>query len=87
LPVLGAYYALTDGVMMAAASAELSTALRTSGLALLTTVTSLGSLASSLLLGGLWSAFGMETAFTALAFGLGVAIIGSAWGMYRSSGR
>jgi MFS family permease len=44
LPCLGIYYALTDGVLMAAASAELSEHLRTSGLGVLTTVTSLSSL-------------------------------------------
>ncbi len=63
LPLLGAYYACTDGVLMAAASAELDEALRTSGLALLTTVTSLGSFASSIMIGALWTAAGMEAAF------------------------
>jgi MFS family permease len=87
LPVLGAYYALTDGVIMAAASAELSEGLRTSGLAVLTTVTSLGSLVSSVVLGTLWSTIGMQAAFTAFALGLAVVIAGSAWVLYRSAQR
>jgi MFS family permease len=71
LPLLGSYYALTDGVLMAATSAELGERLRTSGLGLLTTVTSLGSLVSSVLLGALWTAWGMQTAFGVFAVLLG----------------
>ena len=87
LPVLGAYYALTDGVMMAAASAELGEQLRTSGLALLTTVTALASLASSVALGLLWSTIGMEAAFMVFALGLALAILGSTLGISWSSRR
>jgi MFS family permease len=62
LALLGAYYAATDGVLMALASAVLPTALRTSGLALLTTATSLARLLASVLFGALWTAWGVETA-------------------------
>ena len=51
---------------MAAASAELHERLRTSGLALLTTVTSIASLASSVLVGAVWSVSGMDAAFEAM---------------------
>ena len=44
LLLFGAYYAATDGVLMAAASAVLPTSLRGSGLALLVTATSLAPL-------------------------------------------
>ena len=44
LGLLGAYYAATDGVLMAMTSAVLPESLRTSGLGVLTTVTSLGRL-------------------------------------------
>jgi MFS family permease len=67
LPLLGAYYACTDGVLMAAASTELPEHFRTSGLALLTTVTSLGALVSSVLIGAVWSVSGMDVAFALVA--------------------
>jgi len=85
LPLLGAYYACTDGVLMAAATCELDERIRTSGLALLTTVTSLASLASSILIGTLWTMGGMDTAFQFVAvafvpaFGFGV------WSLRKSS--
>jgi MFS family permease len=62
LVLFGAFYAATDGVLMAIASSLAPAELRTTGLAVLTTVTSLGRLAASLLFGGLWMAFGHEAA-------------------------
>ncbi len=50
LVLLGLYYAATDGVLMALASATLPPPLRGSGLALLVTSTSLGRLLASILL-------------------------------------
>ena len=71
LGVFGAYYAATDGVLRAHASALLPAALRTSGLGLLTTATSLASLLSSVLFGALWTLWGPHAAvlcfFVALA--------------------
>jgi len=67
LPLLGAYYACTDGVLMAAASMELDEQFRTSGLALLTTVTSLAALVSSVLVGAIWTASSMDVAFRCVA--------------------
>jgi chromate transport protein ChrA len=52
---LGAYYAATDGVLMALAGATLPPALRASGLAIVTTTTSLAGLVASLLFGALWT--------------------------------
>src|SRR5204863_6603772 len=51
LLMLGAYYAATDGVLMALASANLPVELRTSGLALLTTSTGSARLLSSIFFG------------------------------------
>jgi MFS family permease len=62
LVLFGAYYAATDGVLMALASAVLPPDLRTSGLALLTTATSLARLLASVLFGLLWTWWGMEAA-------------------------
>lgn len=84
LPLLGSYYAMTDGVLMAAASAELNERLRTSGLALLTTVTSVASLVSSVLVGSIWSAFGMQAAYAVCLVGLVAALIWSAWSLRES---
>ncbi|HTF67392.1 MAG TPA: MFS transporter, partial [Edaphobacter sp.] len=52
--LFGAYYAATDGVLAALASSTLSPELRTSGLALMNTATSLSRLVSSVLFGWLW---------------------------------
>ena len=61
LALFGGYYAATDGVLAAVASAVLAPNLRTSGLALLNTVTSLARLVSSILFGWLWSSSAMKT--------------------------
>jgi MFS family permease len=55
LLALGAFYASTDGVLMAQASTHLPPEVRASGLALLTTVTSLARFAASLGFGALWT--------------------------------
>ncbi len=62
LGLLGAYYAATDGVLMALASAVLPGELRASGLALLTTATGLARLLASVLFGALWTSRGIEAA-------------------------
>jgi MFS family permease len=74
LGLLGAYYAATDGVLMAMASAVVPDELRTSGLALLTTVTASARLVASLLFGLLWTWRGMDGALTFFLSGLLVAI-------------
>ena len=60
--MLGAYYAATDGVLMALASAVLPADLRASGLALLTTATGLARLLAAVLFGALWVTIGLEAA-------------------------
>ena len=73
LLLIGAYYACTDGVLMAAASAVLPEERRASGLALVVTATSLAKLAAALLFGLLWTTAGLETA--ALVFGVALALV------------
>ena len=77
--LLGAHYALTDGVLMAFASGRLSPEHRGSGLALVTTGASLARLLGSVLFGGLWTRYGAATAvpvfLIALVAAMGVATV------------
>ncbi len=74
IALFGVYYAATDGVLMALASAVLPAELRTSGLALLTTATGLARLFASVLFGLLWTRWDVETAVQCFIAGLIVAI-------------
>ena len=69
--LLGSYYAATDGVIVALASGMLPGAARGSGLAILTTATSLSRLVASLVFGWAWTAMGRDVA---IAY-FGVALI------------
>jgi MFS family permease len=79
LALLGAYYAMTDGVVAALASGMLPVSLRGSGLALLSTATSVSRLLASIAFGWLWVSAGRSTAIAvfgvALAVGLGAATL------------
>ena len=82
---LGAYYAATDGVLQAIASAVLPDSLRASGLALLVTVTSLAKLASSVVFGLAWTLGGLETAAVAFIAALLLALLAAAAIFSRSA--
>jgi MFS family permease len=60
--LLGAYYAATDGVLMALTAAHLPAEGRASGLALVSTAASLGRFAGSVLFGMAWSAWSPNVA-------------------------
>lgn len=75
LVLFGAYYAATEGVLMALASALLPERLRTSGLALLTTATNLARLAASVLFGLLWTWRDVSTAIWVFLAGLAIATV------------
>jgi MFS family permease len=77
LALLGAYYACTDGVLMALASAFIAPALRGSGLGIVATSNGVARLFASLLFGALWQARGMAFALTLFAAGLGCALLAS----------
>jgi MFS family permease len=64
LGLLGAYYACTDGVLMAMTSAALPEDQRGSGLAVLTTLNGTTKFAASVTFGVLWTWFGAETALS-----------------------
>jgi MFS family permease len=70
LGLLGTYYAATDGVLMAMASAVIPAGLRSSGLAWLTTATVLAKLGASSLFGRLYQWYGPTQALTLFLFGL-----------------
>jgi MFS family permease len=74
LLLFGGYYAATEGVLMAAASAVLPATLRGSGLALLVTATSLARLLASIGFGAVWTAFGLQTAIVVFSLGLALAV-------------
>ncbi len=74
LGLLGMYYAATDGVLMAMASAVIPAGLRSSGLAWLTTATVLGKLGASSLFGKLYQWYGPSQALTVFLGGLLVAL-------------
>ena len=73
--LLSAYYAATEGVLMALGSAVLPESVRTTGLAVLTTATALSRLASSLVFGVVWMRFGVKPAVAVFMVGLAIAIV------------
>jgi MFS family permease len=75
LTLLGAYYAATDGVLAAAASASLPEHTRGTGLAMLSTFTSLGRLGGSLAFGALWAIAGSTAALDVFAVSLAAALV------------
>ena len=70
LVMLGTYYAATDGVLMALASAILPEDLRTSGIALLTTGVAIAQLVASIAFGAMWGWIGPHQAVLVFTIGL-----------------
>jgi MFS family permease len=75
LAFFGAYYAATDGVLMAMGSALAPAETRATGLSLLGTATGLSRFAGAVLFGGLWTAWGSDVALAVLFAGLAVTIL------------
>lgn len=84
LGLLGAYYAATDGVLMALGSAVVPDELRGSGLALLGTATSIARLLASIAFGALWTLTDIETAIACFVAALLVALALAAATLVRS---
>ncbi|WP_406397803.1 MFS transporter [Streptomyces sp. NBC_00879] len=78
LLLLGAFYAATDGVLMAAAGPLLPGHLKASGLALVQTAGALSRFGGSLLFGAGWMYLGPDGALTAAAAALALALTGVA---------
>jgi MFS family permease len=75
LLLLGIYYAATDGVLSALASAILPEQWRTTGLAIMTTGTGLARLMASLGYGALWTYLGPNSALTVFLVGLFITVL------------
>lgn len=86
--LLGAYYACTDGVLMAIASSVLPAHLRTTGMSIVATAHGLARLASSVLLGMAWGHWGPIPSLALFAAGLMLMLLVVArtvlgWGLNR----
>jgi len=86
--LLGAYYACTDGVLMAIASSVLPAHLRTTGMSIVATAHCLARLASSVLLGMAWGHWGPIPSLALFSVGLTVMLLVVArtvlgWGLNR----
>jgi MFS family permease len=86
LILLGAYYAATDGVLVALASTVIPPAACATGLAVLTTVTSLCRLVASVLFGALWNWRGPDYAVACFGAGLACSTLAGA-ALLKRSGR
>jgi MFS family permease len=75
LLLLGLYYAATDGVISALASAILPEQWRTTGLAVMTTGTGLARLLASLGYGALWTYLGPNQALSLFLVGLCITVL------------
>jgi MFS family permease len=87
LGLLGTYYAATDGVLMAMASAVIPAELRSSGLAWLTTVIVGAKLAASMVFGRLWQWWTPGTAVSYFIVGMLVALPVAFFILFRPSTR
>ncbi|HEY6507120.1 MAG TPA: MFS transporter [Vicinamibacterales bacterium] len=83
--LLGAYYAATDGVVVAFATGVLPEAVRGTGLALLLTSTSVARRVASVGFGWVWVAAGPQRAVMSFAVALGLALMGSVAALARVS--
>jgi predicted MFS family arabinose efflux permease len=84
--LLGAYYAATDGVLMAIASVALPAPLVGTGLGLLVTATSLARIVAAIAFGAIWTSSGSGTALAVFAAGLAVALAAAAFAFLRLRG-
>ena len=75
LLMLGAYYAGTEGVLMALGSAILPPNVRATGLATLATATAVARFGASALFGLLWTWLGLQPAVSVFAVGLAGALL------------
>jgi MFS family permease len=74
LLLYGGFYAATDGILVAMASAVLPRHLRTTGLAVLGTSIAVAHLLSAVAWGALWERWGIDTAIRVFMIGLAASI-------------
>lgn len=77
--LLGAYYAATDGVLMALASPVVPAGQRGGGLALVATATSLGRMGAAIGFGFVWTMWTRDTAVWSFVFALMGSLAIAAW--------
>jgi MFS family permease len=75
LALLGAFYACTDGVLIAMTSVAVSEARRSSGIAVLTTAAALSGFAASLTFGAMWSWWGPTATVRLFTGALAIVIV------------
>ncbi|MCU1465894.1 MAG: transporter [Actinomycetia bacterium] len=75
LALLGAFYACTDGVLMAMASTTVPRELRTSGIAVLTTAASLSTMTTGIVWGQFSEWWGLQTTVKVYAVAVGAMVI------------
>jgi MFS family permease len=75
LLLVGGYYAATDGVLPALTAPLVPAAVRTTGIAGVQTVMAIGSMASAVLFGLVWSQLGQSAAVAVFAFALAIAVL------------
>ena len=85
--LLGAYYAATDGVVVAFASGVLPETVRGTGLAVLLTSTNVARMLASVAFGFVWAVAGPQQAVAWFAVALGLALVGGAAALARVSAR
>jgi MFS family permease len=83
--LFGLFYAATEGVLTAMASALVPSEIRTSGLALMVTVVGLGKLISSVVFGWMWQAYGIGPSL--LVFGVALAALLPMVGLFLRAAR
>lgn len=81
--ILGLYYAMTDGVLAAAVSASAAPDVRGTGLAVAGVAVSVLRALAAIAFGGLWTAFGIDTALACFAVGLSLAVVLAGWLLSR----
>ena len=84
LGLLGAYYAATDGVLMALGSSVVPNEVRGTGLAFLRTTTSIARLVASIVFGALWTVWGFDVAIVCFGAALVAATALSAFVLVRT---
>jgi MFS family permease len=85
LAAFGAYYAATDGVLMALSSAMLPAEVRATGLSVVVTVTNIGRLLASVVFGAAWTFLGLEAAVIIFGLTLALAVVASVFILGRRS--
>lgn len=74
LLLLGLYYAATEGILMALASAVIPAQRRTIGIAIVATAVGVAKLVSSLAFGALWQGVGVRNAVVVFILAMGIAL-------------